>query len=298
VTAPSLAAQPGKRHDGAREAKPILARVSDPEEVSIQRQPVDDVGPVRADGADGVASLARRALRRLPEPARRAVRRRLRRVRFGSLRRLTPVSAVYGFDRGLPIDRYYIEAFLARFPSQPGYAAGSIRGRLLEVGGREYADRFGQGVEHVDVLHAGPGNPEATIVGSLTDDRCLPADAFDCIICTQTLHVIFDTRAAVRTLHRALKPGGTLLVTVPGITRSCLPDRDAWGDWWRFTSLSLRRLLDEVFDADRVHVEAYGNVLAATSFLYGLAADELRRAELDARDRDFEVIVAGRAIKS
>jgi SAM-dependent methyltransferase len=241
----------------------------------------------------------RRALRRLPAPARRALRRRLRRrVRFGSLRRLTPLSAVYGFDRGLPVDRYYIEAFLARFASQPGYAAGAIRGRVLEVGGREYADRFGPGAERVDVLHGGPGNPEATIVGSLTDEECLPAGAFDCIICTQTLHVIFDTRAALRTLHRALKPGGTLLLTAPGITRSCLPDRDAWGDWWRFTSLSLRRLLDELFEAEGVHVEAYGNLLAATAFLYGLAADELRAAELDTRDRDFEVLIAARAVKS
>ena len=34
-------------------------------------------------------------------------------VRFGSLRRLTPISRDYGYDRGKPIDRYYIESFLA-----------------------------------------------------------------------------------------------------------------------------------------------------------------------------------------
>jgi len=33
-------------------------------------------------------------------------------VDFGALRRLTPVSRIVGFDRGLPIDRYYIERFL------------------------------------------------------------------------------------------------------------------------------------------------------------------------------------------
>jgi SAM-dependent methyltransferase len=219
--------------------------------------------------------------------------------RFGSLRRLTPVSAAYGFDRGVPIDRHYIEAFLARQVPSPGYSSGSIHGRVLEIGGREYVDTFGSGhVDRVDVLHANASNPEATIVGSLTDPEALPGDAFDCIICTQTLHVIYDARTVLRTLHRGLKPGGTLLLTAPGITRSCLPDRDAWGDWWRFTALSLRRLLGEVFDPARVDVESYGNVLSAAAFLYGFAADELKPAELELRDPDFEVVLAARARKA
>jgi SAM-dependent methyltransferase len=253
------------------------------------------------------ASVARLAFSSLPPSLQCKVRGlRRSRVRLGSLRRLTPISSVYGYDRGLPIDRYYVEAFLSRFGPRPGYAAGLIQGHVLEVGGRDYVDRFGipaavstPGYVHrVDVLHASDDNPLATLVGSLTDEESVPAAMFDCIICTQTLHVIFDTRAALRTLHRALRPGGGLLLTVPGITRSCVPDRDGWGDWWRFTSLSLRRLLEEVFDAERVDVEAYGNVLAATGFLYGLAAQELRAAERDARDRDFEVVVAARAIKT
>jgi SAM-dependent methyltransferase len=226
--------------------------------------------------------------------------------RFGTLRRLTPISTVYGFDRGVPIDRYYIEAFLARHAPSPGYSGGVIQGRVLEIGGREYVDRYGIAgttpapgrVHRIDVLHANASNPEATIVGSLTDPSALPAGAFDCIICTQTLHVIYDARAVLRTLHAGLREGGTLLLTAPGITRSCLPDRDAWGDWWRFTAHSLQRLLGEVFDPADVHVEAYGNVLTATGFLYGFAAEELHEAELDLRDPDFEVILGARATRS
>jgi SAM-dependent methyltransferase len=254
----------------------------------------------------GRRSFAKRCLSVLPLRERRRLRRWLRGpVRFGSLRRLSPLSPVYGLSRGLPVDRYYIESFLSRFVPQPGYAAGVIQGRVLEIGGREYVDRYGQWadaptpghVHRVDVLHASPVNPEATLVGSLTDEHSLPRDAFDCVICTQTLHVIFDTRAALHTLHRALKPGGTLLLTVPGITRSCVPDRDTWGDWWRFTSSSLRRLLEAEFPPDQIHVEAYGNVLTAAAFLYGLAREDLRTAELDSRDRDFEVLVTARAVK-
>jgi SAM-dependent methyltransferase len=221
---------------------------------------------------------------------------------MGSLRRLRPFSDEFGYDRGLPVDRYDIEHFLARFAAHEGYAPGVIHGRVLEIGGREYADRFGTerspGGVRVDVLHGNPANPEATIVGSLTDPEVLPDAAFDCIICTQTLHVIFDVPAVLRTLHRGLAPGGVLLATMPGITRSCIPDRDQWGDWWRFTSLSARRLLEDTFPSEAVHVEAYGNVLTATAFLYGLAAHELRRAELDVRDPDYEVIIAVRAQKA
>ena len=44
-------------------------------------------------------------------------------------------------------------------------------------------------------------------------------------------------------------------------------------------------------------VEAYGNVLAATGYLYGLAAEDLRREELQLRDPDYELVVAIRAVK-
>lgn len=216
--------------------------------------------------------------------------------------RSVPFSRVYGFDRGLPVDRYYIEDFLRRFAAQPGYAEGALTGRVLEIGGREYADRFvtaGRDTAvRVDVLHADAANPEATIVGDLADPSVLPAATFDCIICTQTLQVIWDVPTALATLARALAPGGTLLVTVPGISAAMTPDRDQWGDWWRFTSGSVRRLAEAAFPDGEVHVEAYGNVLAATSFLHGLAAEELRPDELELRDPAYEVIVALRAVKA
>jgi SAM-dependent methyltransferase len=212
--------------------------------------------------------------------------------------RLAPVSDVYGFDRGTPIDRRYIEWFLTRFAGARAYAEGSIAGRILEIGGREYAERFGAQGSCIDVLHADAANPEATIVGDLTDEGVIDEGVYDCIICTQTLQVIWDVAAALRTIHRALKPSGALFITVPGISKSCLPDRDYWGDFWRFTSSSMRQLCEEAFPGGKVEVEAYGNVVSATMFLYGFAAEELAPAELSMRDPDFEVIVAVRARKA
>lgn len=217
--------------------------------------------------------------------------RRLRAVRWGSLGRLTPVSRTFGYDRGNPIDRYYIEAFL-------GQHRDDIQGHVLEIADDVYTRKFGsERVTKSDVLHAQPGDPNATIVADLTKADGIPSRTFDCIILTQTLHVIYDARAALRHVYRILKPGGVLLATFPGISQISRYDMDRWGDYWRFTTLSALRLFEEVFPAANVCVEAHGNVLTAVAFLHGLAAEELSQAELDHRDPDYEVLITARAVK-
>jgi SAM-dependent methyltransferase len=230
-------------------------------------------------------------------------------VRFGSLRRLRPIDDDFGYSRGKPIDRYYIERFLASHAGKPGYVLGDIRGRVLEIGEDKYTRRYGTFYEGrpedapagyvtaSDVLHGDASNPAATIVGDLASGEGLPSEAFDCVICPQTLPVIYDIHGAVRTLHRILKPGGSALITVNGICPICRPDYEVWGDYWRFTSLSLRRLLEEVFPPDAVTVESHGNVLSATAFLYGVAAEELRPEELELHDADYEVSITARAVR-
>jgi len=212
-------------------------------------------------------------------------------VRFGDLRRLKPVSSDYGNSRGLEIDRYYIEKFLAEF-------SGDIRGRVLEIKHNAYTRRYGgDRVTHSDVLHPVEGNPDATIVADLTKADHLPSDMFDAIILTQTLQVIYDIRTTLATLYRILKPGGVLLATASGMAQLSLEDFDKWGEYWRFTSLSAGRLFEEAFSKGQVTVRAYGNVLAAISFLEGLAVEDLKQKELDAVDRSYEVLIAVRAVK-
>jgi SAM-dependent methyltransferase len=213
-------------------------------------------------------------------------------VRFGSLRRLTPVSRKFGWDRGgLPVDRYYIEHFLARH-------AEDIAGHALEVRDDSYIRQFGGArVTRTDVLHPTAGNEKATIVADLTAADQIPNDTFDCIVLTQVLPFIPDVQAAVHTLHRILRPGGVVLATVPGISQIVRYDMDRWGDYWRFTSLSARRLFECGFPAGEVTIETYGNVLAATAFLQGLSSRDLRPDELEYRDPDYEVVITIRAVK-
>jgi SAM-dependent methyltransferase len=212
-------------------------------------------------------------------------------VQLGSLRRVTPISREFGYDRGLPIDRYYIERFLSAH-------ASDIRGHVLEIADNTYTRRFGgDRVIRSDVLHVMEGDPTATIVGDLTCADHIPSDTFDCAILTQTLQFIYDVPAALRTVRRIVKPGGTVLATVPGITPISRYDMERWGCYWAFTSLSVRRLFEGVFSAEGIGVEPQGNVLAASAFLYGMAAEELEQGQLDARDPDYQVVITVRAVR-
>lgn len=214
-------------------------------------------------------------------------------VKFGDLGRTTPISPIFGIDRGLPIDRYYIEAYLQK-------NAADIRGRCLEMGDAFYINKFGGSkVTQTDVLHVTEGNPEATLVGDLTDAGHIPSDQFDCIIFTQSIQMIYDMKAALRTLHRILKPGGVLLLTTHGISKiGRRLGRDDWGEYWHLTTQSCDTLFKETFPGATYEVASYGNVLTACASLHGLATEELSATELDVCDPDFEVVVTVRAVKA
>jgi len=197
----------------------------------------------------------------------------------------------FGFDRGTPIDRGYIEAFLQA-------NAAKIRGRVLEIGDDGYSRQFGgSAITRQDILHVHPGNPLATIVGDLSDPAVLPEAAFDCVILTQTIHLIFDLPAAMRQIHRALRPGGVVLITVPGITPV---DRKEWGSiwYWSLTPAALKRLLVETFPGGSFEEMAFGNLYAATAFLHGAGLEEVNRNKLAPYDPAFPVIVAACAQRS
>lgn len=212
-------------------------------------------------------------------------------IDFGDLRRLEPVDASFGLGRGRPVDRHYIEGFLARH-------AADIRGRVLEVGDDAYTRRFGgDRVATSDVLHVEPSHPGATIVADLTDAPSIGDARFDCVVCTQTLTYVWDLPRALRTIRRILAPGGVLLVSVPGISQTSPHDEAHFGEWWRFTAQSLGRLLGDAFGPANADAEAHGNVLAATAFLQGLAVEDLTIAELDHRDPRYPLLVTGRAVK-
>jgi SAM-dependent methyltransferase len=216
----------------------------------------------------------------------------LRRLRYPStdgLLSVRPKSDHWGWDRGTPVDRYYIERFL-------GEHAGDVRGNVLEVKDADYIRKYGRDVVRTDVLDIDAANPQATIVADLSVGEGIPASFFDCFILTQTLQYIYDLRGAVAQCERLLRPGGVLLVTVPSLSRIVHGAGLEW-DYWRFTAASCRRLFGEAFGDANVEVQTHGNVLAATAFLRGTALEEIPRRKLDVNDPYFPLLVTVRAVK-
>lgn len=198
-----------------------------------------------------------------------------------------PLSYLWGFDRGTPIHRFYLEQFLGEY-------AADIRGHCLEFMGDGYVARFGRtAADKTDVLHVDESNPQATIVADLTRDNNIPDNRFDCIVCTHVLHVILNLERAIRDLHRILAPGGVLLVAVPQLSM-CDPEAH---ELWRFTAEGLRRMLEQAFAPDAITVRSYGNSLTAAAEIRGAVAGEFSRAVLDYSDPRFAVEVCARAIK-
>jgi glycosyltransferase involved in cell wall biosynthesis len=211
-------------------------------------------------------------------------------VRLGDLRRLSPVSGNFGFPRGTPLDRHYIEDFLSR-------NAEDIHGRVLEIGNNFYTLKFGkEKVRRSDVLNL-VEQPGSTIIADLTRADHIPSDIFDCVILTQTLHLVYDFRSALRTVHRILKPGGVVLITVPGISQLCVDPARTWSDFWRFTDTSLQKIMEEAFSADMIVIKTYGNVLTATAFLQGLAVADLKHSEMNYHDPEYQLVISARAEK-
>jgi SAM-dependent methyltransferase len=267
--------------------------------ISVMVQPRASTGRVyspRAMGRILDSSTERGVIDRLlsllprnkPERLRDRFRRYSRPVRLAKLRATSPISADFGYDRGTPIDRHYIERFLSE-------QRDSIRGHVLEVKDSAYTDRFGTAVARRDVLDVDPVNPLVTIIADLATANEIPDATFDCFILTQTLQYIYETRAALDHARRILKVGGTLLATVPAV--SPLVNDNRLTDYWRFTPASCTELFGEVFGHDSIRVRAYGNVLTSIAFLAGLASEELTTQELETQDGRFSMLVCVHAVK-
>lgn len=201
--------------------------------------------------------------------------------------KLEPASRHWGIERGKPIDRVYLEHFLTEQKDE-------INGTVFEIGGRYYTKTYGGNVERSITYDVVEGD-EVDIVGDLSTGVGLVDGTFDCMIVVQTLMMIHDIQSAVDNIYRSLKPGGVALVTVNFIAPNCEdPCHEMWQ--WNISPNAARKLFVDRFGSDKVEVFPYGNYAAASSFLAGMAAEEV---ELDYWNYEpgYEVLIGVRAQK-
>ena len=194
-----------------------------------------------------------------------------------------PVDDIYGFRRGKPIDRYYIERFLSSYQKY-------IRGCCLEISENTYTKRYGgERVTSSVMLHV-QGWGDNVIKGNLETGEGLNSDTFDTMIITQTLMFIYDIYSVVNNIYRSLKWNGCALITVSGISQISRYDDDNWGMYHAFYEKGLQKLFYPVFGEENTEIIHYGNVKSAMSFLYGVTTEELSTCDLDYEDYNYPVI--------
>jgi SAM-dependent methyltransferase len=200
---------------------------------------------------------------------------------------LFPISNNFGFDRGRPVDRYYIENFLQRYVDR-------IRGVCLEVHDDAYTKRFGgEKVTRVDVVDVDRDNSLANIYVDLADAAVIPDNTYDCLIITHTIGLIPEHEKAVGHLYRILKPGGTLVLTVSALG----PFIQNGNAFWRYTTKSVQWLLEKYFAKESIEVTSMGNALAGQAFWVGMACEDLTPEQLEFTDMRYPVVIAAVATK-
>jgi SAM-dependent methyltransferase len=200
-----------------------------------------------------------------------------------------PLSNYYGIDRGIPLDRFYIEDFLENNKA-------FIRGICLEIQDRVYTERFGKdGIVASHVLDFDKKNDKADIFADLRKIPEVKDNTYDCIILTQVLQFIDEPNSVISECFRILKPGGIVLATLPTVSRIDLT-AGIENDFWRFTKAGAKTLFGKVPFSETI-VESRGNCRAGLYFLAGVAWEETSKGVLETEDESFPVIVTVRARK-
>jgi SAM-dependent methyltransferase len=187
------------------------------------------------------------------------------------------------------VDRRYIEAFLSA-------RRGAIHGSVLEVQDSAYTTRFGgDRVSQSTVVDIDATNLRATLIADLQMAGSLPPDSYDCVILTQTLHLLRRPGQCIQNCFAALRSDGVLLATAPSVSRvsPTYPE----GDLWRFTPAGIAELFGRYWPGDFT-VDAFGNLRTCMAFLIGEVVEELPDLVLDHHDPRFPLTVTVEATKT
>jgi SAM-dependent methyltransferase len=198
------------------------------------------------------------------------------------------VTTDFGYSRGTPIDRYYIDRFIREFGSR-------IAGDVLEFGDDQYSRQYAGSIRRSVVL-GGPVRGVECYQADLTQPTTYAGiGTFDCIIATQVLNFIFDIHSAVDGIWSLLKPGGCALISVASYCQVSVHDATRWGDYWRLSPQAIAKLLEGRFSS--VTIRPHGNLTAAIGMLRGLCAEDLSKTDLDTEDTPYPIVIAALAEK-
>ena len=200
--------------------------------------------------------------------------------RWGNLRRTQPFSAYFGFERGTPVDRYYLHKFLDQHRAE-------ITGAVLEIQSFGYTSRYGHNVYRLDSVDINPKCHPTYLCDLADSGTTIPNARYDCFLLPNTIQHFRRLDLCLHHALRVVRPGGVILASVAGLI-PLIPDGP---EYWRFSAEGLRELTQRVWPNAEVVVQSYGNCLAAVAAMMGLALEELSAEELEVNDPRYPVLV-------
>lgn len=143
-----------------------------------------------------------------------------------------------------------------------------IREDVLEFAGGDvvYAKKYGKcsnvylmaAIAHKDVY------PDVDFYADLDDLTTLPEQKFDCIVATQVIMYMKNVEVALQNLKSMLRPGGVLIITVPG---PLFHHSKGSHHMFSFTEESLEYLCDKVFH-NYEKFKYYGDISTVERMLF------------------------------
>jgi hypothetical protein len=154
--------------------------------------------------------------------------------RWGNLRRTKPFSEEWGFDRGSPVDRHYLDRFLE------GHRA-AIRGRVLEIHEPRYTKLYGHDVVEAHTVDINPEHHPTFLCDLARSETVIPSDHYDCFLLPNTLPFLRDVEESLRQALRIVRPGGLILASASPFVPLAGDARDG-EDLWHMSGAGWREV--------------------------------------------------------
>ena len=194
-----------------------------------------------------------------------------------------PISRQFGTERGVPVDRQYIEIFLK---DNQKYITGDV----LEVEDAFYTEKYGTNITKSYVMDVSSTASGITFNANLETGEGVREGVADCFILTQTLMYVFDLASVVKNIYRLLKSGGVALITCSGISQNSRRCMDDYGCIFNFNADALRRMFNDRAHFEIIDAGSYGNVKTVTAHIAGLCVEDLNDDDFVYNDKYYPLI--------